>query len=507
MKRRQFLLGTLGAAAARAFQSPVADQSGNTLTVSAAEDPSAPVISRFLYSHFAEHLGRCVYGDGIWVGEDSPIPNIRGMRKDIIEALRALKVASVRWPGGCYADRYHWKDGIGPKSDRPVYQRGFLDTNHFGTHEFMDWCELIGCEPFLCGNVGSGEVQEMADWVDYITSENSPMARLRRKNGREQPWKLKYFAIGNENWGCGGNMTAEYYADVYSRFATFLSSHESPLYRISCGTTNEEWMKTLLRKSAKYMQGVSIHHYLMERDQPATEFNESQWIHTLKGAADMDPLLQKYIAILDNWDPQKRIGIVFDEWGTWFRETPGQGSLWQQNTMRDALAAGISLNVFHWHSSRVAMANIAQIVNVLQAMVLTEGPKMLLTPTYHVFEMYKVHQDAKLLPCLLNSAEYKVGDRSTSALHASASRDRTGKIHLSICNLDPNRAHDLTAHFQGAEISRFSGRVLTAESMNDHNTFDAPEAVKPRPFSAASVAGGRLQGEFPPKSVTVLELV
>jgi alpha-N-arabinofuranosidase len=509
MNRRQFVLGTLGAAAVSTAQNPVTGSAGNTLTVDARENAAAHTISRFIYSHFAEHLGRCVYGDGMWVGEDSPIPNIRGMRKDLIDAFRTLQAPAVRWPGGCYADRYHWKDGIGPKSDRPTYQRGFLDTNHFGTHEFMDWCDLAGCEPFLCGNVGSGDVQEMADWTDYITSAgNTPMARLRRKNGREEPWKLKYFAIGNENWGCGGNMTADYYADLYNRFATFVgASRQSPLYKISCGMTNEEWMNTLMRKSARRMQGVSVHHYLMARDESATEFDEKQWFKIVKGAADMDPLLQLYSALMDKWDPQKRIGIVFDEWGTWFRATPGQTNLWQQNTMRDAIVAGVGLNVFHWHCERVSMANIAQAVNVLQAMVLTDGPKMLLTPTYHVFEMYKVHQDAKLLPCVLKSAEYKVGDQATAALHASASRDASGKIHLSVCNLDPNRSHELTTLFEGAQVSNVSGRVLSTEAMNACNTFERPEFVKPRPFTAAAISNGRLKAEFPAKSVAVLELV
>lgn len=510
MNRRNFVLGTVGAAAlsgARNLGNRATNP--NTLVVDASGTPSAPVISRLIYGHFAEHLGRLMY-DGIWVGEGSPIPNTRGMRTDIIEALRAIRVPVVRWPGGCYADKYHWKDGVGPRPNRPEYRRGFVDTNHFGTHEFMDFCELVGCEPFLCGNVGSGDVRESVEWVEYVTaSDKRPMADMRRKNGREEPWKLKYLAIGNENWGCGGNMTAEYYSDLYNQFATFLPGN---LNKVACGLENSVWMETLLKKCARRMQGISLHHYITagtwREKGSATEFDEQGWFTVVKRAADMDGVVRKYAAIMDEADPQKRIGIVYDEWGTWFDPGPGarQGSLYQQNTIRDAVLAGVVLNVFNWHCDRISMANIAQVVNVLQAMILTDGPRMVLTPTYHVFEMYKVHHDARLLPCTLKCGSYSMGQETTSALHVSASRDEAGRIHLSVCNLDHSQPQPIFVEFAGARVSSVSGRVLTAAAINAHNTFDSPDVVKPMPFTNAAISNGTLKAEFPAKSVTVLDI-
>jgi len=369
-------------------------------------------INKNIYGHFSEHLGRCIY-EGIWVGEDSEIPNIKGYRIDVLEALKKLKVPVLRWPGGCFADEYHWMDGIGPREKRPcminTHWGGVVENNHFGTHEFMEFCEMIGAEPYISGNLGSGTVQEMQQWVEYITFDGkSPMADLRRANGREEPWKLKYFGIGNENWGCGGNMRAEYYADLYKRYATYVRNFgDNVIYKIACGPSAGDytWTEVVMREAGHLLNGLSLHYYTLPTNSwtgskgSATEFGEEEWFKTLKHTLVMEELVTKHSIIMDKYDPEKKIGLIVDEWGAWYDVEPGTnpGFLYQQNTLRDALIAGINLNIFNNHCDRVQMANIAQLVNVLQAVILTEGDKMLLTPTYHVFNMYKVHQDADLL--------------------------------------------------------------------------------------------------------------
>ena len=480
-------------------------------------DQGETTISRHVYGHFAEHLGRCVY-EGLWVGADSPIPNTRGIRNDVVAALKKLNMPNLRWPGGCFADTYHWRDGIGPREKRPsivnVHWGGTTESNHFGTHEFMDLCEMLGCEPYVCGNVGSGTVQEMAEWLEYITMPGkSPMADLRRKNGRQEPWPLKYWAVGNENWGCGGNMRPQYYADEYRRFQTYCRHFGGgKLYKVACGNL-EDWNEVLLKEAGWCMDGLSVHYYTMTgtwdgSKGSATQFTGNQWFSTLKRAADVEGFINRTKEQMDRYDPQKRIGIIMDEWGTWFDVEPGAnpGFLYQQNTMRDAVMAGLSLNIFSRHADRVHMANIAQTVNVLQAMVLTDGPRMLCTPTYHVFEMYKVHQDATLLPVRMEGEEYRCGDGRLPKVHASASRDKAGKVHVSLVNLHPEEPAEVACDVRGASVKRAAGRVLTGAAMNAHNTFDRPDAVHPEPFDAVAVSKGALTVKLPARSVTVLEL-
>lgn len=494
----------------------------NSLIIYAYEDQAKETISKHIYGHFSEHLGRCIY-DGFWVGGDSPIPNTNGIRNDIVEALKKSKIPVLRWPGGCFADTYHWKDGIGPRENRPTivntHWGGVTENNHFGTHEFMDLCEQLECEPYICGNVGSGTVQEMQEWIEYITFDGeSPMADLRRKNGQEKAWKLKYFGVGNENWGCGGHMTAEYYADLYNHFQTYVGNYSgNRVYKVAGGPgctfdPSYEWTEVLMSKCRRYMNGLSLHHYVSDGDwsnkYTATDFDESRWFSLLKGAVDMDELIARHSNIMDTYDPEKRIGLIVDEWGTWHAVEPGTnpGFLYQQNTLRDAIFAGIALNIFNQHCDRVKMANIAQTVNVLQAMVLTDGPKLILTPTYHVFEMFNVHQESKLLPTDLQCSKYSFGDDSIQSLHVSASRDDAGRIHISICNLDSHNPAELKGELRGDKAGRISGRVLTANSMKAHNTFDNPEAVKPVAFKAVKLRNNMITATLPPMSVVILEI-
>ena len=490
---------------------------------------AGPQISRHVYGHFAEHLGRCIY-DGLWVGEESLIPNTRGWRDDVVAALKKLNIPNLRWPGGCFADTYHWADGVGPKESRPgivnVFWGGLTETNAVGTHEFLDLCAQLGCEPYLAGNVGSGTVREMAEWIEYITMPaKSPMADLRRANGRDEPWPLRMWGVGNENWGCGGNMRPQFYADLFRQYATY-ARHYAPggkLYKVACGLT-DEWNEILLRDCAKFMDGLSVHYYTVpgtwDAKGSATAFNVDEWQLTLQKAAGIDGFIRSTSAILDRHDPEKKVDIVMDEWGTWFDVEPGTnpGFLYQQNTIRDALVAGVTLNIFHAHAARVRVANIAQTVNVLQAMILTEGARMTLTPSYHVFEMFKVHHDATQLPVTLTTADY-VGPRAMTGvagaagtttlaalpqLSASASRDAGGVTHISLCNLHHAEAAEVTIAVRGA--TRLTGRVLAAGALNAMNTFDAPDAVAPTSFDGARLTPGGIIATLPARSVVVLAI-
>ena len=481
-------------------------------------DGDGQTINRHIYGHFAEHLGRCIY-EGIWVGADSPIPNTRGIRNDVAEALRCINIPNLRWPGGCFADDYHWRDGIGPKENRPrrvnTHWGNVTESNHFGTHEFMDLCSQLGCEPYICGNVGSGIVQEMRDWLEYMTfAGDSALANERRENGKNAPWDITYWGVGNENWGCGGNMRAEYYADEYRRYATYCRHFgDGTLYRIAGGPHDEDyhWTEVLMREAAKRMEGLSLHYYSLiqwKDKKSATQFDESEWFTLLKKALFIDNIISQHSAIMDRYDPEKRVGLIVDEWGAWHAVEPGTNPafLYQQNTLRDAILAGITLHIFHDHCDRIHMANIAQTVNVLQAMVLTEGEKMLLTPTYHVFEMFKHHQNGTRLPLLLQSEEYTFEGDVIPAVSASASRNSMGEILVTACNLNPVQPIDLFCSIHGAEVANVTGRVLTATAMNAFNTFESPETVKPVPFDGVTPDKNNLKMTLPAKSVVALTL-
>ena len=475
-------------------------------------------INRNIYGQFAEHLGRLIY-EGIWVGENSPIPNTRGLRNDVLAALKELHVPVLRWPGGCFADEYHWRDGIGPRDKRPRRSNsswGGVDTNAFGTHEFMDLCEMLGADAYVNGNVGSGSPQEMMEWIEYMTADaDSELANLRRRNGRDKPWKVPYFAIGNETWGCGGNMRPEYYADVYRRYATFIKNHSgNRIEKLAVGGYDENynWTEVLMAQAGKQMDGLSLHYYTLptgkwDKKGSATQFGENEWHTTLLRTLRMDEFIQRHSAIMDKYDPQKRVGLMVDEWGTWYDSEPGRdmGALYQQNTLRDAIVAGINLNIFHKHADRVKMTNIAQMINVLQAMILTDKGKMVLTPTYHVFRMYRVHQGATLIPVDLSAPEYKLGDASVPSLSVSASRDSEGRLHVSIINLNPNQPAELTTTIWGGAIKSLTGEVLTAPAVNSMNTFDSPNTVKPAPFSRYKLEGSHVSLSIPAKSVVALE--
>ena len=482
-----------------------------------------------IYGHFSEHLGRCIY-EGLYVKEDSGIPNKNGMRTDVVEALKEMQIPVLRWPGGCFADEYHWKDGIGPKETRKrminTHWGGVVEDNSFGTHEFFELCEQLGCKTYVNGNVGSGTVQEMSEWVEYMTFDGvSPMAQLRKENGHEKPWKVDYFGVGNENWGCGGNMTPEYYANLYRRYQTYVRHYDSaaPIQKI-CGGPNVDdtnWTKKVLdtcyaspnNPSAHgFMDGLSLHYYVhpggWDKKGSATDFDEKTWYLTMEKALYIEELINMHSRIMDEFDPEKKIGLMVDEWGCWFDVEPGTnpGFLYQQSTMRDALVAAGSLNIFNRHCDRVKLACIAQMVNVLQSVVLTEGDKMILTPTYHVFHMYRHHQGAQLLDSELAGTETAgAGESSVPALQESVSMQEDGTVIVTIANMSVEKSYPVDLIFMEKKPESTEARILTNE-MHAKNTFEEPDVVKEEDFDGVTLTERGASFTIPACSVVSLRL-
>lgn len=505
--------------AALALCTACAATAADKATSSVVLQPSAdaPVIAKEIYGQFAEHLGRCIYG-GIWVGPESGIPNTNGYRNDVLNALRELHIPVLRWPGGCFADEYHWMDGIGPREKRPVMVNsnwgGTVEDNSFGTHEFFNFCEALGCEPYLSGNVGSGTVEELAKWVEYITAADGPMAELRKQNGREKPWRLKYLGVGNESWGCGGNFTPEFYANTYRRYQTYCRDFSgNHLYKIASGSNADDinWTEVLMRDAGHHFNGLSLHYYSVgdwNHKGSATEFDADTYYQTLGLCLAMGPMVQHHSDIMDKYDPQKRVGLMVDEWGTWWEVEPGTnpGHLYQQNTMRDAMVAALTLNIFHNHAARVRMSNIAQLANVLQAMVLTKDSEMVLTPTYYLFKMYVPHQDAKLVPLAVTTETRTVEGRESVPQISATCSEKDGVYTLSIANTSLEAANKVEVDLGSIKVKKATGEILTAANMTDYNDFGQPEKVAPKAFKGASIKGGKLNVDMPPMSIVTLTL-
>ncbi len=481
-------------------------------------EKSGQVIHKEIYGHFSEHLGRCIYG-GIYVGEDSDIPNINGYRKDIVDALKEINIPVLRWPGGCFADEYHWKNGIGPKESRVKMVNtnwgGVTEDNSFGTHEFMNLCELLGCEPYIAGNLGSGTVRELSEWIEYMTfSGISPMADLRRKNGRENPWKLKYLGIGNESWGCGGSMSPEYYSDLYKHYQTFCKNFDgNSLYKVACGPNADDfnWTRVLMSRINRYnANAISLHYYTVptgdwNRKGSATEFDEAEYYSTIQKTMYMKELLEKHTEIMDSLDPDNNIGLIVDEWGTWYDVEPGTnpGFLYQQNTMRDAVVAAVNLNLFNNNCRRVVMANIAQTVNVLQSVLLTEGNKTVKTPTFYVFKMFKNHQEGMLLESELENTDITEENITIPQVSASAS-EKDGIITLTLSNASLSDGATLTVD-AGRCVEAISGRILSG-SMNTFNSFDEPDNIFDTEFNDFKKMSNVINLTLPALSIVSLEI-
>ena len=495
-------------------------------------DPSksGAKIDRNIFGQFAEHLGHGIY-EGIWVGPDSTIPNTRGIRNDVVAALKALKVPNVRWPGGCFADEYHWRKGIGPADRRAIGLNpnwgGVIEPNTFGTHEFLDFIGQIGSEAYVSVNVGSGTAQEAAEWLEYLTTQQqTTLANERAANGHPAPYKIAYLGVGNESWDCGGNMTPDYYLSqlkIYSRFVRNFNpaqQEKEQMLRIAVGPGGDgprwiEWTETIMKAYEHHtwswdINGLSMHNYTVVKWPPAFKsvgFGETEYAQILKSTLEMDDLIAKHSAIMDKYDPQKKVALVVDEWGGWYAPLPGSnpGFLVQQNSMRDAILAALNLNIFARYADRVRMANIAQMVNVLQAMILTDKEKMVLTPTYHVFKMYVPFQDATSVAVSFDAGAYKQGDISLPRVDAIAAKDKAGKLWLAITNVDPTQPADIEVSLAGTNPKSAVGETLTAPKVDSVNTFESPNTVAPKPISAKSQAG-KLTLKLEPKSVTVISV-
>ena len=470
-------------------------------------------ISKNIYGHFSEHLGRCIY-QGLYVGEDSPIPNVKGMRTDVVQALKKIGVPVLRWPGGCFADEYHWEDGIGPKETRKRMVNtnwgGVVEDNSFGTHEFLELCSQIGCEPYINANVGSGTVREMAEWVEYLNSEgDSTVVKKRWANGRKDPWGVKFWGVGNENWGCGGNMRPEYYADEFRRYQTYCRNYgDNKLCRIACGPSVDDynWTAVMMERAGEYMDALTLHYYTVPgpwHDKgSATEFNEEDYARTLRLALRMEELVSNHLQIMNRYDPKHRVGLIVDEWGTWFNVEPGTnpGFLYQQNTMRDAQVAALTLNIFNAHADRIVMANLAQTVNVLQSVILTEGDKMVLTPTYHVFDLYKAHQEGTLVPVHVDADDSAEGVKRVSA-SASLKGD---VLTVTLANTSATESCEVPISLCGTKPAKAEGRVLAGE-MHAKNDFSAsPVAIAP--LTSLSLSSDEVRVTLPACSVAEITI-
>lgn len=496
------------------------------LTIDASK--SGPTINRNIFGQFAEHLGYGVY-EGIWVGPGSKIPNTRGIRNDVVNALKAIKVPNVRYPGGCFADEYHWRKGIGAKRAVTLNPNwgGVIEPNTFGTHEFMDFLDQIGSEAFLSVNVGSGTPQEAAEWLEYLTTDQATdLAKERAANGHPAPYKIPYLGIGNESWDCGGNMTAEYYLSqlkIYSRFVRNYNPDQQKndqMLKIAVGPGGgeqrfTEWTETIMKGWQNHqwswdMQGLSLHNYTVinwDQKHSSVDFGETEYAQILKKTLEMEALIDKHAAIMDKYDPQKKIALVVDEWGAWYAPLAGSnpGFLIQQNSQRDAVLAALNINIFARRADRVRMANIAQMINVLQAMILTDKEKMVLTPTYYVFKMYVPFQDATFVPVAFNAGTYTNGNITLPRVDAVAAKDKNGKLWLEITNVDPNKTVEIDLNTIGMTAKSAAGETLTAPKVDSVNSFETPNQVVPKPISA-QLQGGRLVLKLNPRSVTVVSV-
>jgi alpha-N-arabinofuranosidase len=491
---------------------PALAQAPASVTVTVDTGKPGAKIEPAVYGQFAEHLGRGIY-EGLWVGTDSKIPNTNGYRNDVLAALRHLKVPVVRWPGGCFADEYDWRDGIGPSAKRPVrinrHWGGVTEDNAFGTHEFMNYSEMLGTDAYVAGNMGSMSPRDMSQWMEYMTAEKGSLAEERKKNGREKPWAVKYFGVGNETWGCGGSMRPEYSADLHRRYQEFVNPPAGKkLIKVASGSNGSDYNFTdvMMREAGNKMNALSVHYYTLptgkwDKKGAATGFSEDEWASTLGRAIFMDELITKHEAMMDKHDPEKKVALYVDEWGTWYDQESGStpGFLYQQSSLRDAEVAALTLNIFHRHTDRVKMANIAQMINVLQAMILTDKGRMLLTPTYHVFDMYVPFQGATPYPADVKGPTYEKAGFKLPMVDVSAARGADGKLYLSLTNTDPNKAARVTTNLSG----NARGRILTAPAIDTHNTFDQPNTIQPAVYSARS-SGGKLTFDLPAKSIVVV---
>lgn len=488
-------------------------------TVTILVDEPLGVISPLLHGHFAEHLGRCC-NDGLWVGPDSPIPNEDGLRRDVLCALRELGLPVLRWPGGCYADTYHWRDGIGPREKRPrslgeSCGLRVVEDNGLGTHEFIRLCREVKAEPYLAGNVGSGTPQEMMDWVHYCNSTlDTTLVRERAANGHPEPMQVRYWGVGNENWGCGGNYDAADYAKEFRRYATFLKMADSSIELIACGSHgNREWdlrVVETLRNHLHFLDHLSLHRYYSAGH--ATEFTEDEYYQVMRAGELIEADIGHTDEILRFFTGEKRhVGIAFDEWGVWHPQARSESNYEAPSTLRDAVAAAGVLDVFHRWCARVSMANLAQVVNVLQCLLQTQEDRMWRTPTYHLFCLYKPHRGAEALRVSLECATTNAPTLGSlkpnplPLLSASASR-KDGNLILSLSNRHLTLPMEIQVKLWAGKLHAGMRETLTADAPCAVNSAAQPDRVAVSHSEVSAADDGTLILKVPACAVETVVL-
>ena len=510
------------------------------------DEPIATIAPQ-IYGHFVENLGGVVY-DGIWVGEDSSVPNIGGLRKALVEALRRISPPVIRWPGGCFADSYDWRDGIGPRARRPRRTNFWAgaaewgknarhtgpqsyDPNQFGTIEFARFCKLTGAQPYFAANLRGSTAQDFDRWVEYCNSPagSTTLAEQRAADGERDPLKVRYWGVGNEAWGCGGNFTPEDYATEYLRYTAWVPGYDVPLAFVGSGPNGNDldWTRGFFTKVAEKgglggMWGWSMHHYAWNASGGRTNdwlagkgdalrFDAAQYYEILREANQMDSFITSQWGVMGERDRQHHVKLVVDEWGAWYApgtEPFAEALLGQQSTLRDAVLAGLTLDTFNHHADKVGMAAVAQLVNCLQSLFFAHEDKFCVTPTYHVFDMYAAHQNAQSLRTLAAAPAISYprgeGTGSLPGLSCSASlHDKT--MTLTVTNPSLDQTREVEIRLRGASIASAKAVVLAAADAHAHNTFENPRAVEPREESLTA-SGAALTRRFPAASVTKLEL-
>lgn len=475
---------------------------------------SGPAVSRYLYSHFAEHLGRCIY-PGIWVGDSQVIENEGGIRLDVVSALKKLRLPALRWPGGCFADNYHWRDGIGPRQSRPKrYNLWWLqpEKNEFGTHEFIRFCDMIGAEPYICTNVGSGTVEEARSWIEYCNSHQSTaLADERAQNGSPHPFNVKFWGVGNESWGCGGSMYPEYYANLFRQFATYMKATDRSISLVACGSHPgiPEWDAIFLErmKGTEHLVDYLALHIYSAQGISDLHYSDEDYYQVLGQIQIMDSNLSRAAELCRaHSTSDHRIKVILDEWGTWFKEAQTSNGLYQQSTMLDAIFAALSFHCFHRHASDLFMTNMAQTINVLQALILTEGPNMCCTPTYHVYDLLSGHRDGKVLPVEAQIPVTTTKDGHAVPAASLSATEKDGELTLSMVNTSLDETINLSVALDcGAADQELTIRMLTADNVRAHNTPKEPDTVKPTDVQAA-ITSGKLSLILPPFTVASVQV-
>jgi alpha-L-arabinofuranosidase len=521
--RRLTLAGIAGGglAAAPRLLKARAQLSSSDISIDVQLDEPIAKIRPAIYGQFAEHIGGVIY-DGIWVGRDSKIANTDGIRQTIIDHVKTLGPVVVRWPGGCFADKYHWRDGIGPVSRRPRRYgrwREETETNQFGTHEFLRFCRLCGVEPYLAANVGTGSPEEFQQWVEYCNAPagSTSLADERAANGHPEPFKVKYWGVGNESWGCGGKFVPEDYCREYRRFVEWLPRYDADPFPIAAGPNSNDldWTRRFFDKWADGaradIKGWAPHYYCGTTGH-ALKFSVDQWYEQLHKANRMEPLIKDQWAAMGEFDRKREVQLIIDEWGSWHpagTEINPRHLFEQMGTLRDALVAALSLDTFNRHADKVAMANVAQLVNNLHSLFLADGDKFVATPTYHVYTMYRPHQNARAVRIDVQTPEitFRAGDRSERIvrLAGSASRTSDGRAMVTLAHLHASEPADVIIRLRGGAAGGVRQTVLTHRELNAHNTFERPDVVTPQ-TTVLATRGTELRCTLPPASVNSLEI-